>query len=264
MKLSEFRDKFVGELDSIILEDINQRLGEAMCPGTSAGEPSTTEEEVPTVVRPTRRGRTASQHDESCVPAPTPSTRATRGGQQMVTETPRATILGVKATPRLPGVPGTMVAATPVMGTVRAPKMGEIVYSQNGSRDAAGYFHVTVRVLTCFARMLDVRAGSPIGSFAGDSVLPTPVATLPGPRAAVAATPSITAVVPPPSTGRGTRGRKAQQPMQPAAAAITLTTEDGRAIDLNKKLSKADRAMAAGQLEGLQAQVQALMSRLAN
>ena len=43
-----------------------------------------------------------------------------------------------------------------------------------------------------------------------------------------------------------------------------MATADGRAIDLNKKLSKADRAMAAGQLEGLQAQVQALMSRLAN
>jgi hypothetical protein len=61
MKMSEFRNKFGSDLDAGMLEEISERL-EDFGAGTSAGdEPSTTaEDDVPTVVRTTRRSRAVS------------------------------------------------------------------------------------------------------------------------------------------------------------------------------------------------------------
>jgi hypothetical protein len=90
-----------------------------------------------------------NQDVEDGAPAATPSTRATRNARPMVTETPRATIAAnarqmVTETPRAtiagPGGANTravgqwpMVAATPIGGNARVPKIGEMVYSQNGT-----------------------------------------------------------------------------------------------------------------------------------
>lgn len=254
MPMADFRDTFGAELTASLLADINSRIG-VRAQAAAAEAPTvmrttrkraradgglSEDAEPPTVLRTTRRSARAAA---AATPAPAASRR-----EATLAAANKAFAPSVPFTPAVRITQGShggmgMVAATPggmLLTGARAPRNGEVFYSQNGSPlgEAAELAAPTPMAVGMGVGMMTVRrhgavCATPMISSAG---LPTP-----GPGVSVSA-----------AAGEG------------EAASIVITTQDGREVclDDDQQLTEEDKQVAFGRLQGLQNQMSLLMKRL--
>eukprot|EP00241_Pyramimonas_parkeae_P004834 CAMPEP_0114224566 /NCGR_PEP_ID=MMETSP0058-20121206/177_1 /TAXON_ID=36894 /ORGANISM="Pyramimonas parkeae, CCMP726" /LENGTH=373 /DNA_ID=CAMNT_0001335053 /DNA_START=209 /DNA_END=1330 /DNA_ORIENTATION=- len=279
MPMSEFRDKYAGDINAVLLEDINRRLGgiaanlsereagagnregNANVDGSEAAVATEAEEtfEDAQELLPTTVGRTTRKRGRppppvtaaAAAPLPPRTTRRGARGQAPTSETP---VPGAAKSARAPAA----AMATPRSAMPFTPMTGKVGFPGAAPMATPGMRLTGARV-PLNGETLYSQNGSPLGVGCDDVSAPTP-AMYTCLRNLPAATPGISMVLPTPIPG----ARNPSLDPQSLAPSIVITTEDGREVNIaeGENLTEEDKEVAAGRLQGLQNHVALLMKRL--